>query len=267
MAVLLRCCVVWVCLCLGAGGAQATSISAALTAETVEVKTDFTGALISIYGAVDSRYSRATDVVVIARGPDTTIRLARKSRVAGLWLDTAPVDFRPVPGFYLAASTRPLSDVATFGQRRILALGAEHLFLPTPDHERAILRYGVPVVINTLGADYDAYRAGLLRQMMQRGLYVTDPFGVRFIDGGLFRADLRLPSRAPAGAYAISIYLFRDGKLLAERTRVLQVERVGLERAIHIMAHQHPWIYGLGVLAMAVLVGMVAAFVFRRRWI
>lgn len=245
----------------------AAPIAAALTADTVEVRTDFTGAKISIYGAVDSRYRASTDVVVIARGPDQSIRIARKTRVLGLWLDTKPVVFEDAPGFYLAASTRPLADIAPYDLRRKLALGPEHLRLNTPAFEREMVRYGVPVIINSLGPLYDDYRAALLRLMQHQGLYLTNPFGVSFIDGGLFRADLRLPSRAPAGEYIVAIYLFRDGHLLAQRSRSLVVARAGIERTVHDMAYLHPWLYGLVAVALALLTGAAAARLFQRRWI
>jgi uncharacterized protein (TIGR02186 family) len=247
--------------------AFATPIAAALTADTVEVRTDFTGAKLSIYGAVDSRYRASTDVVVIARGPDQSIRVARKTRVLGLWLDTNPVTFEDAPGFYLAASTRPLADIAPYDLRRKLALGPEHLRLNTPAFEREMVRYGVPVIINSLGPLYDDYRAALLRLMRSQGLYLANPFGVSFIDGGLFRADLRLPSRAPAGEYVVAIYLFRDGHLLAQRSRSLVVARAGIERTVHDLAYRHPWFYGLSTVAAALLAGAAAARVFQRRWI
>ncbi len=253
----------WLC----TTGALAAPIAAALTADTVEVRTDFNGAKLSIYGAVDSRHAASTDVVIIARGPDQSLRVARKKRIFGLWLDAQPVTFEAVPGFYLAASTRPLADIAPYDLRRRLALGPEHLRLSTPSLEREVVRYGVPVVMNALGPLYDDYRAALVRLMQAQGLYRSDPFGVRFIDGGLFRADVRLPSRAPAGEYQVAIYLFRDSKLLAQRSRALVVARAGIERTIHDAAYQHPWLYGLAAVGMALLTGAGAAWIFRRRWI
>ena len=112
--------------------ASGAVISAALTDTNVQVKSDFRGARIVLYGAVFDPKSRPSDVVVIVRGPDEPIRIARKSRVAGLWVNSRPVVFQGAPGFYIAASTRPLDDIARFGVLRRLEAGVDHLAINAP---------------------------------------------------------------------------------------------------------------------------------------
>src|SRR6201999_4400769 len=58
------------------------AISAALTETTVRVNSDFRGDRIVLYGAVFDPRRRPSDVVVLVRGPDEPIRIARKTRVA-----------------------------------------------------------------------------------------------------------------------------------------------------------------------------------------
>ncbi|MCR5873039.1 TIGR02186 family protein [Phenylobacterium sp. J426] len=98
--------------------ADTPAISAALTETNVRVSADFRGARIVLYGAVFQPDADPADVVVIVRGPDQPVRITRKVRVAGLWLNSRPVVFQGAPGFYMAASNRPLDEVATFGTLR-----------------------------------------------------------------------------------------------------------------------------------------------------
>ncbi len=244
---------------------QEPAISAALTETNVRVSADFSGARIVLYGAVFQPDARPADVVVIVRGPDQPVRIARRIQVAGLWLNSRPVVFEGAPGFYMAASNRPLDQIATFGQLRRLGAGIDHLRIDAPAEQRVETRYGVrDVVVSSLGPDYYTWRRAVVRLKEQAGLYDEDGRGVRFVDRGLFRAEIALPTGAPTGVYRADILLFQDGKPVSQRVRTLTVEKVGLERTLYLWAHNRPWSYGLAAMAFALLAGWAASAAFRR---
>ena len=241
------------------------AVSAALTDATVQVTSSFTGARIVLYGAIYGPERTPHDVVVVVRGPEQPVRISRKVRVAGLWLNSRPVTFEGAPGFYMAASTRPLNDVANFAVRRRFGLGTDNLTFAAPAETRVETRYGVTdVVVSRLGGDYLDYRRAVIRLKQGAGLYAADSDAVRFVDRGLFRADIKLPSSAPAGRYVADILLFRGGKPIASRTRTLTVEKVGAERTISAFANERPWTYGVLSVAFGLFAGWAASAVFRR---
>jgi uncharacterized protein (TIGR02186 family) len=245
--------------------APAPAISAALTETTVRVNSDFRGDRIVLYGAVFDPRARPSDVVVIVRGPDEPIRIARKTRLAGVWINSRPVVFQGAPGFYIAASTRPLDEIARFGELRRLEAGVDHLRFNAPDEQRLETRYGVAdVVVSRLGADYLDWKNAVVRLKTKGGLYAANERGVRFVDRGLFRAEIALPAEAPIGRYEARILLFQDGRVVSEKDRTLTVEQVGVERALYLWAHQRPWSYGLAAMAFALGAGWVASAAFRR---
>jgi uncharacterized protein (TIGR02186 family) len=242
-----------------------TAVSAALTETDIKVTSGFRGARIVLYGAVFDPAAKPSDVVVIVRGPDQPIRIARKTQVAGLWLNGRPVVFEGAPGFYRVASTRPLGEIAGFGPLRRLGAGLEHLTIAAPLERRVETRYGVrDVVVSRLGADYLDWRRAVLRLKSQAGLYAADPTGVRFVDRGLFRAGIDLPAEAPIGQYQARIILFQDGKPVSIRDRSLVVEKVGAERALYLFSKDRPWTYGLVSVIVALGAGWAASAVFRR---
>lgn len=241
------------------------SVAAALTDREIRVTSSFRGARIVLYGAVFDTLTAPHDVVVVVRGPEAPVRITRKIRVAGLWLNTPPAVFRGAPGYYMAASTRPLAQVTGFGDRRRLRLGVENIFLEEVQ-ARSETRYGVPgVLVSPLGQDYYDYRRAVVRLKQREGLYAADSDAVRFVDRGLFRADVALPAAAPTGRYEADIHLFRDGRLVALRTRTLTVEKVGVERLLYVFARERPWTYGVVAVIFAVAAGWTASAVFRRR--
>jgi uncharacterized protein (TIGR02186 family) len=240
-------------------------VAATLTETDVRVSSGFRGARISVYGAVFDPSGRPSDVVVVVRGPTQTVRIARKIHVAGLWLNSRPVVFEGAPGFYRAASTRPLGDIARFGQLRKLGLGLDHLAIAAPAERRVETRYGVrDMVVSTLGSDYHAWRGAVVRLKQTAGLYSADADGVTFVDRGLFLARVDLPAQAPIGQYTARVILFQDGQPVSDRTLPLRVEKVGLERALYLFAHQRPWSYGLVSALIALGAGWAASRAFRR---
>jgi len=241
------------------------AVSAALTETRVEVTSGFRGARIVLYGAVFNPSRRPSDVVVVVRGPERPIRLVRKVRVAGVWLNSRPVVFEGAPGFYMAASSRPLSQIAGFGVLRRSAIGVDHLRIEAPQEQRTITSYGVrDVVVSRLGADYLDWRRAVIRLMEGNDLYRVDPQGVRYVDRGLFRAEVDLPTEAPIGRYETEVWLFQDGKPVAARFRPLTVEKVGIERTLYEFAHGLPWLYGFACVLLALASGWVASVLFRR---
>ncbi|WP_374574796.1 TIGR02186 family protein [Phenylobacterium sp.] len=248
-----------------ADAAQAPVISAALTDTRVRVTSSFNGARIVLYGAVLDPSDTPSDVVVIVRGPDQPVRLARKTQVAGIWINSRPVVFQGAPGFYMAASTRPLDQIADFGVLRRLGAGIDHLAINAPTEQRVETRYGVrDVVVSKLGADYLDWRRAVVRLKEKAGLYDADSNGVRFVDRDLFRAEIDLPTESPIGVYTTEIILFQHGEAVYRRTRSLVVEKVGLERALYLFAHRRPWLYGLASVVIALSAGWAASAAFRR---
>ncbi len=219
-------------------------LSADLTNANVEVNAGYSGASISVFGAVFGLADRPSDVVVVVRGPDAPLAVARRERRAGLWLNGTPQKVSGAPGFHLTASSRDLDLIAD--RRALQAAGAGLDSLPLevgggPDFTRAVIRL----------------KSG-------EGLYAVDPKGVRFVDRGLFRARIDLPVSAPVGLYRVDVILFQDGRAVSRRSRDLTIEKVGIERLISGFAHQRPWSYGVVSVLIALAAGWAASAAFRR---
>lgn len=247
------------------GTTDQVRVAAAMTDARVRVDSSFRGASIVLYGAVFNPTDQPADVIVVVRGPDGPVRLVKKTRNAGIWLNSRPVLFEGAPGFYMTASTRPLSHIADFGQLRRLGVGVDHLRIAAPEESRTVTRYGVrDVVVSRLGEDYLDYRRAVIRLREAAALYNSDPQGVRFVDRGLFRAEVDLPAVAPTGQYFAEVWLFQDGEPVSVSNLTLTVEKVGIERDIFELAHRRPWSYGILCVLLAMFTGWAASRVFRR---
>ncbi len=257
--------VLLVALCSASAAASPPRIAAALTEELVEIRSDFDGATLTVFGAVEG-VQPGDDVVVAVRGPDRDLRVMKKRRVLGVWVNAAPVRFEDVSSYYAVASTRPLSEFASFGALRRNAIGMAHLPLSAPETQRTQTLFGVPGVrVSDLGPEIVDYREAVVRNKSRSLLYVEADSGVEMLEGGLFIARLFLPSETPVGEYTIDVYLFRGGEPVAQRETGLRVAKAGLERALYDLAHDRPILYGLLALILAGLAGWLAAVFTRSR--
>lgn len=244
--------------------AEGPAIVAALTQERVDIRSDFAGTQLILFGAAQGM-RETDDIVIVVRGPQEDLRVMRQSRVLGVWVNMAPVHFEDVPSYYTVASTRPLSEVGAFSALRREGIGLDHLRLDAPETERQEVRFGVEVTVSEIGAEIAEYRAAIARNRRREDLFAETFEGVELLDGGLFRAKVTLPPRTPVGDYTVDVYLFRNGRAVADRSVTLEVRKAGLERIIYEFAHQYAWLYGLVCAALAVLFGWAAAAIFNRR--
>lgn len=239
-------------------GDVAQDLPAAVVEEQITVSSDYRGSYITVFGVNPDRRGRG-DIVVVVRGPDESAVVMRKRRVAGVvWVNGDPVRFRDAPTFFAVLSNRPLRQIAS----------------PT-----SIWRYELDPAASArldsavpAGADPSAYRAALVRLRRAQGLYQeysgrAPPDrrgGLTMYQGGLFRAVVRLPANAPIAEYQADTYLFRDGRLISSQRVPIRIARVGIERRIHDLAVNAPWLYGLLTVLLALGAGWLAAALFRR---
>lgn len=240
-------------------------LSAALTSAEVRVTSSYHGETIVLYGAVFNPKDKPSDVVVVVRGPDQPIRIARKVQIAGLWLNHRPAVFEGAPGFYTVSSARPLKAIAPASALQRLGIGIDHLSFQAPREPQVTQKVGLgPRTVGIHGRDYLDYRNAVVRLKQAEGLYEQNEAGVAFVDKGLFRAEIALPSTAPIGLYEAKIYLFQDGRPVQVRRRMLNVQKVGFERAVYVFAHTRPWTYGIIAVLFAIMTGYGASVIFRR---
>jgi len=229
------------------GGAWADSLVADLSQRLVAITTGFAGTNVLLFGAVDGQ----GDVVVVVRGPDRPITIHRKSRVLGIWANTAQMTFDRAPSFYAVASSRPLGEIApaTVLSRHELGVGALRLELPPAKASQNVAK---------------EWRSGLIRNFQRAGLYSREERPITFLGNRLFRVELHLPANVPTGAYQAVTYLLRDGEVLSAQTMPLFVSKVGAEAYVYDFAVRHSAYYGLIAISIALRAGWLAHMAFRK---
>lgn len=232
------------------------SIQIGLSTDRVFITSDFAGADLTIFGALDfadplfARQGRY-DIIVVLEGPARPVVVRRKSRVLGVWINTWSETFVNVPMSYSVATTRVWQDITSPDSYRQMALGADNITL-TPQN-----RDGSPA---TLGE----FSAALRERKKASGLYSERVGGVQFLSQSLFRATLHLAPNVPVGTHRARAFLFKNGAFIKESSAQLAILKAGFEQRVHRAAQQHGFLYGLAAVALAVLTGWMGRLIFRR---
>ena len=229
------------------GTARAQSLAADLSQRLVAITAGFAGTDVLLFGAVDG----PGDVVVVVRGPERPITMHRKSRVLGIWANTAQMTFDRAPSFYAIASSKPIKEIARDAVRARHELGIDQLRLELPAAKAS------PNMAQE-------WRQGLIRNFQRSGLYVDKVGTITFLGNRLFRVQIRLPSNVPTGAYQAVTYLLRDGHVVSAQTMPLFVSKVGAEAFVYDFAFRYSAYYGLIAIVIALVAGWLAHLAFRK---
>ena len=225
-----------------------------ISTREIAIQSNFTGIEILIFGSVDFSDLRTPgegtyDVITVVRGPDEPIVVRKKQHVAGIWVNGPGKTYGNVPGFYAVLSSRPVRAIASDETLKELGIGLSDL-----DFGRS-----------TAGDTQEqAYRSAMIRLKEKKKLFQEHDDAVTFIGRSLFRATVALPVNVPTGRYSVDVYLFRDGAMASKSQGSLEVTKAGIEALIYALALKRPFLYGLLGVVLAVMMGLLGWYAFRR---
>lgn len=230
-----------------AGPARADTLVADLSEHLVAITTGFHGAEVLLFGAIEG----PGDVIVIVRGPERRLAMHRKSRVLGVWVNTASMTFERAPSFFSMASSRPPEEIAAATVLARHEMGLEYLRLKLPPAKASA----------NLAAEW---RAGLIRNHQAQGLYSAEVTPVTFLGSRLFRTKIVLPANVRTGVYKVEVFLLQDGQVVSAQTTPLSVNKIGAEAVIFRFANERPGLYGAVAILLALVAGLMAHLAFRK---
>ena len=226
------------------------AVVADLDQKQVSITTDFNGAELLLFGALD--LLEEDDIVIEVSGPLKNVAVRRKDKVAGIWLNTENVTLVDIPSFYHILSTRPLTDIADNKERRRINLGYENLPF--------VLAAGSSIDEGNI----EDWKEALARNMEASRLWAIDHDTVSTRKNALFRTDVVLPANIIPGQYSVRVIHFRNGSMIYEDRSSIRVEKRGLSAQIYEVAHTYAPFYGIFAIIFAVSAGWLAAVAFRR---
>jgi len=235
---------------------KAETLVTDLSQHIIEITSQFSGSELLLFGALErhayesSQSSEVTaqglnyDIIVVVQSEATDFIIRKKENITGIWVNSENQTMNDIPGYYVIGSTRPLDDILTTDIQAEYGLGLNNIGIGNLDDGE--------------------YKEALIRNMINKGLYLESSGNVTVKDEILFRANLAFPSNMPVGDYKADVYLVRDGNIIINHRTDLLVDKRGIERFIYNFAHEYPPYYGIMAIFVAISVGLFSGYVAKK---
>ncbi len=223
--------------------ANAAPLLADLSNYQITMNSTFNGTKIFVFGTRND----AGDVIVVVRGPTKNYIVRKKKQMAGLWVNAERVKLYRTPDFYAIASSKPLGDLSYNKMLEQLAISQKFLFNAQMN-----------------AAPYKEFTDAFIAYQQTRRLYNTDQTPITFMGETLFKTVIDFPDNIPPGTYNAEIYLLKENTVVGTHIIPIIVSKIGVDAFIYNYAHQHPFLYGLSAVLLALSAGWFAGRLFEK---
>jgi uncharacterized protein (TIGR02186 family) len=223
------------------------------TKRQVDIGLMYNGDHIYFFGSVPD--ASADVVVKLISTDDVPISVNRKGRVALMWMNVKQFTATGLPLLYKIHSTRPLNQILSRSTASELGIGYDVL------KEQMNLKL---VRGNASPDDRDVVFDGILKLKQETNLYNIDEKRIEITGGKLFKHYFRFPSAAKEGNYRAESYIFKNGKLIGKGVDEIVIRKKGIEAEFTNLAFKHPAIYGAISVLVALCMGLLVGFIFKK---
>lgn len=245
---------------------------AALTAkanhERIDIDFGYHGSTVSVRGDADE----GVDLVVKISSPERRQVVNKKGRVAGLWMNVGPLELDRAPDVYEVFSTRPLEAILTPEERLAHVIGYDALerhvdVTPIARAEEKATWFREFVALKESSRLYAESSGRIVTESVGAG----DPVLLAAAasgggEGGRQRYSLETdwPHQAPPGAYDVTVFAVKDGRVREQAHALVTVEQIGIVKLLASMARDSAVLYAIVSIAIAVAAGFGVGMILRK---
>lgn len=231
-------------------GALACSVHLEVVPEMVGIGAFFQGRKVMVSATVPNGAAAVVEIL----GSSVSERLMHKGRWGPLWVNRGEVEVSDAPSLYLAASTEPA-------------------LLHNPSDFRAWGYGALSERIQFRGVVSDENRGWFLREFLRlketEGLYGIFPGEAQAssLEGDCPKVTTSffLRSNVKPGRYEVRLSLVENGELKRQTSAFMEVRLVGLPALLRSLAYEHPLLYGVLAVVLAMMAGLLIGHVFKGR--
>ncbi|MCX5891107.1 MAG: TIGR02186 family protein [Deltaproteobacteria bacterium] len=185
------------------------------------------------------------------------VKLSVKGRVGPFWMSVKQYDVTDAPFVYKIHSTKPIEQIVSPETAQELELG----YAAVQKKMKLHLARG-----EAAPDDADKVFKGLVKIKEEANLYniVADPARLEIAEGQLYKHYFRFPPAATEGRYVVESFAFKDKQLVGSGKDVIEIKKVGLEHWLTDVSQNHPLLYGIMAVLIALGAGLLVGMIFRK---
>ncbi|MGD0826965.1 MAG: TIGR02186 family protein [Desulfobaccales bacterium] len=185
------------------------------------------------------------------------VKLSVKGRMGPFWMSVKQYEVSNAPFIYKIHSTRPVDQIVSPETAQELGLG----YVAVQKQMKLHLIRG-----EAAADDADLVFKGLVKIKEEANLYsiVPGPQGLEIAEGRLFKHYFRFPPAATEGRYVVESFAFLHGQQVGYGRDVIQIKKVGLERWLTSVSQNHPALFGIMAVFVALAAGLLVGMIFKK---
>ena len=215
----------------------------------IEIQTNFNGKEVIIFGLTDPKF----ETILVIKGPSENIKVQKKERLFGLWINSKKIIYKNLPSIFFIASSSPIKEI----------LNEETIIKKALYFEQMIINLITQRNFNFNESNKaNIWNKKLIKIKKEKNLYKE--YKIKIVDNKLFQTRVFFPANTIPGTYDINIYQIHNKIIVNEKNKKILVKKTGMGNKIFNLAHNQPAIYGIICIFFAIFAGIIAATAFRR---
>ncbi len=248
-----------------AGGSQGAALAAttgdqekvvtAASKNLINIDLSYRGDQIYFFGV--SPIKDCDLIIRLTAEKSEKVKLSVKGRVGPFWMSVKQYEVSNAPLIYKIHSTRPLEQIVSPETAQELGMGYGAVRQQIKLH---LIRG------EAAAADADLVFKGLVKIKEKANLYsiVAGPQGLEIAEGRLFKHYFRFPPAATEGRYVVESFAFLQGQPVGYGRDVIEIKKVGLERWLTSVSQNHPALFGIMAVFIALAAGLLVGMIFKK---
>tara|TARA_Y100000768_G_scaffold383588_1_gene366037 strand:- start:466 stop:1212 length:747 start_codon:yes stop_codon:yes gene_type:complete len=241
----------FIALCLGIIfifiSVEAEEIYFDLSEDNIEIKTDFDGKEIIIFGLLQDSYN----TLLTIKGPLSKMKIQKKERLFGVWINNKQITYSNIPTLFFLSSSSEIDEILPDSIQINDDLNFDKILNNKTFDQNFIFEN-----------DQKTWNENFVR-IKKKQLFYKE-FEMKIFKDKLFQTSVFFPPNTIPGIYYVDIYYIKHKTIMNKDQKKIIVKKTGIGSDIYEFARKRAATYGVFVIIFSVLSGLIAATLFRR---
>ena len=218
-----------------------------LSEDNINIKTDFAGKEIIIFGLLKDNY----DTLLIIKGPPSKMKIQKKERYLGVWINNKQITYSKIPTLFFLSSSSKVDEILPKSIQINDDLNFDKILNNKTFDQNFIFEN-----------DQSTWNENFVR-IKKKQLFYKE-FEMKIFKNRLFQTSVFFPPNTIPGIYNVDIYYIKNNTIMIKDQKKIIVKKTGIGSDIYEFAKNNAATYGVFVIIFSILSGLIAATLFRR---
>ena len=218
-----------------------------LSENNIEIKTDFDGKEIIVFGLLKDEH----ETLLIIKGPPSKVRIQKKERYLGIWANNKQITYSKIPSLFFLSSSSNIDEILPNSIQINEDLNFNKILNNKTFYQNFIFKN-----------DQSTWNENFVR-IKKKQLYYKE-FDMKIFKDKLFQTSVFFPPNTIPGIYNVDIYYIKHNTIINKDQKKIIIKKTGIGSDIYEFAKSNAATYGVFVIIFSILSGLIAATLFRR---